>query len=120
MERRIKRGDIFYVDLTYGVGSEQNGVRPVLIVQNNTGNKYSNTFIVAVITSRTVSKAKLPTHYFLNAQQGLGRDSLILLEQIRTIDKARFKDYIGTLDCEIMKKVDKALAISVGLNYEGG
>ena len=120
MERRIRRGDMYYVDLTLGVGSEQNGIRPALIIQNDTGNKYSSTFIVAVITSRTVSKARMPTHYRIKAQQGLGRDSLILLEQIRTIDRARFKEYIGTLDHDVMKNVDKALAISVGLNCGEG
>jgi mRNA interferase MazF len=115
MERRIKRGDMFYADLMFGVGSEQNGCRPVLIIQNDTGNKHSNTVIAAIITSQTVNKAKMPTHCFIKAQQGLGRDSLILLEQIRTIDKARLREYIGTLDDETMDKVDKALGISVGL-----
>ena len=120
MERRIRRGDMFYADLTYGVGSEQNGIRPTLIIQNDTGNKYSNTFIVAIITSKITNKAKMPTHYRIKAQQGLERDSLVLLEQLRTIDRARFKEYIGTLDHEVMKSVDKALAISVGLYFEEG
>ena len=115
MERKIRRGDMFYVDLTFGVGSEQAGIRPALIIQNDTGNKYSNTIIVAVITSRIVNKAKMPTHYRVKAQQGLGRDSLILLEQLRTIDRARLREYIGTLEVGDMENVNKALAISVGL-----
>ena len=115
MERKIKRGDMFYADLTQGVGSEQSGCRPVLIIQNDTGNKHSNTVIAAVITSRTTNKAKIPTHCPVKAQQGLERDSLILLEQLRTIDKARLRGFIGTLNSADMKKVDKSLEISVGL-----
>jgi mRNA interferase MazF len=119
-ERKIKRGDIFYADLMPGVGSEQSGFRPVLIIQNNTGNKHSATVIAAVITSRTKHKADLPTHCPLKRQQGLGRDSLVLLEQIRTIDKSRLKEFIGTLEVAAMIKVDKALAVSVGLIYYDG
>lgn len=115
MERKIRRGDMFYADLTPGIGSEQSGFRPVLIIQNDTGNKHSQTVIAALITSRAASKAKLPTHCPVKAQQGLGRDSLILLEQIRTIDKKRLKEYIGTLETEDMSRIDKALATSVGL-----
>jgi len=115
MERKIRRGDMYYTDLTIGVGSEQIGCRPMLIIQNDAGNKHSKTVIAAVITSKTESKAKIPTHCPIKKQQGLGRDSLVLLEQVRTIDKARLKEYIGTLDSESMNKVDKALAISVGL-----
>ena len=115
MERRIRRGDIFYADLTFGLGSEQGGCRPVLIIQNDIGNKHSKTVIVAVITSRVERKLRMPTHCFVKAQQGLGRDSIVLLEQIRTIDKIRLREYIGALDSESMVKVDKALAISVGL-----
>ena len=115
MERKIRRGDILYADLAHGVGSEQCGNRPVLIVQNDTGNKHSETVIAAIITSQLQNKAKLPTHCYVKAQQGLGRDSLVLLEQLRTIDKKRLKEYIGTLDCVTMNKVDEALAISVGL-----
>jgi len=115
VERKIKRGDIYYADLTLGVGSEQSGTRPVLIIQNNTGNKHSQTVIAAIITSRTAGKTKIPTHCPIKKQQGLGRDSLVLLEQLRTIDKARLNEYIGTLDSEAMSKVDKALAVSVGL-----
>ncbi len=116
MNRKIRRGDMFYADLTLGVGSEQSGYRPVLIIQNNTGNKHSNTVIAAIITSRISTKAKLPTHAPIKAQQGLGHDSLVLLEQIRTIDKIRLKEYIGTLDDEAINRVDKALAVSMGLN----
>ena len=107
---------MYFTDLTFGVGSEQIGCRPVLIIQNDTGNKHSKTVIAAIITSKTVSKAKIPTHCLIKKQQGLGRDSLVLLEQVRTIDKSRLKEYIGTLDNEAMSKVDKALAVSVGLS----
>jgi len=115
MERRMKRGDIFYADLAIGVGSEQNGCRPVLIIQNDVGNKYSPTVIVAIITSRATGKARIPTHCAVRKQQGLRRDSLVLLEQVRTIDKARLRGYIGRLDNWTMRKVDRALAISVAL-----
>ena len=96
-------------------GSEQFGYRPVLALSNNTGNKHSQTVIVANITSRMSSKTRLPTHCPVKAQQGLGRNSLILLEQLRTIDKARLKEYIGTLGGGDMRRVDDALAISLGL-----
>jgi len=120
MERKIKRGDIYYADLALGVGSEQSGYRPILIIQNNTGNKHSQTIIAAIITSRTATKTKIPTHCPIKKQQGLGRDSLVLLEQLRTIDKARLKEYIGTLDRESMSKIDRALAVSVGLRSPAG
>jgi mRNA interferase MazF len=106
---------MFYADLTPTVGSEQDGIRPVLIIQNDTGNKHSKTVIAASITSQMTNKAILPTHCPIRAQQGLGRDSLVLLEQIRTIDKERRKEYVGALDDEEMTARDKALAISVGL-----
>lgn len=106
---------MFYADLTPSVGSEQDGIRPILIIQNDTGNKHSTTVIAAIITSKTASKAKLPTHCPIKAQQGLGRDSLVLLEQIRTIDKKRLKEYIGTLDNDAMWRIDRALVISIGL-----
>jgi mRNA interferase MazF len=115
MNRKIRRGDMFYADLTPTVGSEQDGIRPILIIQNDAGNKHSTTVIVAIITGRTRSKARLPTHCIIKAQQGLGRDSLVLLEQIRTIDRVRLKEYIGTLGAEAMADIDKALAVSVGL-----
>ncbi len=113
--RRILRGDMFYADLTPTVGSEQGGMRPVLIIQNNSGNRFSKTVIVAVITSRTGGKAKLPTHCHIRARQRLRRDSTVLLEQIRTIDRVRLQEYIGTLDTEAMAGIDKVLAVSVGL-----
>ena len=113
----IKRGDIFYADLSPVVGSEQGGVRPVLIVQNDIGNKYSPTVIAAAITSQ-INKAKLPTHIEISAQEyGLLKDSVILLEQIRTIDKKRLREKIGHLDDELMEKVNEALNVSFGLCY---
>ncbi len=111
----VKRGDIYYADLSPVIGSEQGGVRPVLIVQNDIGNKYSPTVIAAAITSQ-INKAKLPTHIEISAlEYGLPRDSVILLEQIRTIDKKRLKEKIGHLDDELMEKVNDALNISFGL-----
>ena len=106
---------MYYADLSPVVGSEQGGMRPVLIVQNDTGNKHSPTVIAAAITSQT-GKAKLPTHIELNAQSvGLSRDSVILLEQIRTIDKSRLRERMGKLDDKTMNKVDSAIAVSFGL-----
>ena len=111
----VKRGDIFYADLSPVVGSEQGGMRPVLIFQNDTGNKHSPTVIAAAITSQT-GKARLPTHIELNAQSvGLSRDSVILLEQVRTIDKSRLRERMGKLDDTTMTKVDNAIAVSFGL-----
>ncbi len=111
----IKRGDIYYADLSPVIGSEQGGVRPVLIVQNDIGNKYSPTVIAAAITSQ-INKAKLPTHIEISAQDyGLQKDSVILLEQIRTIDKKRLREKIGHMDEELMEKVNEALSISFGL-----
>ena len=111
----VKRGDIYYADLSPVVGSEQGGMRPVLIVQNDTGNKHSPTVIAAAITSQT-GKAKLPTHIELSARSvGLTRDSVILLEQIRTIDKSRLREKMGRLDESTMNKVDSAIAVSFGL-----
>lgn len=111
----IKRGDIYYADLSPVVGSEQGGVRPVLIVQNDIGNKYSPTVIAAAITSQ-INKAKLPTHIEIGGQEyGLAKDSVILLEQIRTIDKKRLREKIGHLDDELMDKVNDALGVSFGL-----
>jgi len=114
----VRRGEIFYADLNPVVGSEQGGIRPVLIVQNDVGNKYSPTVIIAAITSQ-IDKAKLPTHVELSSEDyGLEKDSVILLEQLRTIDKKRLKQKITILDQEIMKKVDKALKVSLGLEDE--
>ena len=111
----IRRGDIYYADLRPVVGSEQGGVRPVLIIQNDIGNRHSPTVICAAITSR-MNKAKLPTHIELNAvRYHMVKDSVILLEQLRTIDKGRLKDKICHLDSEIMEKVGKALRISLEL-----
>ena len=111
----VKRGDIYYADLSPVVGSEQGGMRPVLIVQNDTGNKHSPTVIAAAITSQT-GKARLPTHIELDAQSvGLSRDSVILLEQIRTIDKSRLRERMGRLDENTMSAVDSAIAVSFGL-----
>jgi mRNA interferase MazF len=110
----VKRGELYYADLSPVVGSEQGGVRPVLIVQNDVGNKYSPTIIAAAITSK-INKAKLPTHIELPSNTyGLQRDSVILLEQIRTLDKRRLKERIGELNDNTMSKVDKAILISLG------
>ena len=111
----IKRGDLYYADLSPVVGSEQGGVRPVLIIQNDVGNKYSPTVIVSAITSQ-INKAKLPTHVEISSNEyGLNKDSVILLEQIRTIDKKRLREKIGCLDENMMIKVDDGLQISLGL-----
>ena len=113
----VKRGDIFYADLSPVVGSEQGGLRPVLIVQNDIGNKYSPTVIAAAITSK-MSKAHLPTHIDINATDvGLAKDSVILLEQIRTIDKQRLKEKMGHLDDKTMDAVNSAIAVSFGLLF---
>lgn len=110
----IKRGELYYADLSPVVGSEQGGVRPVLVVQNDIGNKYSPTVIAAAVTSK-LTKARLPTHIELSGRTfGLQRDSVILLEQIRTLDKRRLKERIGALPTSTMRKVDGALLISLG------
>lgn len=112
----VKRGDIFYADLSPVVGSEQGGVRPVLIVQNDTGNRHSPTVIAAAITSQT-GKARLPTHISLAAMScGLPKDSVVLLEQIRTLDKRRLREHMGRVDETMMKQVDTAIAGSFGLH----
>ena len=114
----IKRGDIYYADLSPVIGSEQGGLRPVLIVQNDVGNKYSPTVIAAAITSK-MGKAKLPTHIDIAGMGvGLSKDSVILLEQIRTIDKARLKEKMGHLDDETMRGVNNAISVSFGLGGE--
>lgn len=110
----IKRGELYYADLSPVVGSEQGGVRPVLVVQNDVGNKYSPTVIAAAVTSK-INKAKLPTHIELPSNSyGLQKDSVILLEQIRTLDKRRLKERIGELNESTMSRVDKAILISLG------
>jgi mRNA interferase MazF len=111
----VRRGDIFYADLSPVIGSEQGGIRPVLIVQNDVGNRYSPTVICAAITSQ-INKAKLPTHIEIDtAQSQLVRDSVILLEQIRTIDKKRLREKICRLDDGLMARVDRAVSVSVGI-----
>ena len=115
MDTIVKRGDIFYADLSPVVGSEQGGTQPVLIVQNDTGNRHSPTVIAAAITSQT-NKAKLPTHIELSGRAaGLTKDSVVLLEQIRTIDKRRLREHMGRLDESMMNRVDNAIAVSFGL-----
>ena len=111
----VKRGDIYYADLSPVIGSEQGGVRPVLIVQNDVGNKFSPTVIAAAITSQR-DKTNLPTHIKVDADGcGLSKDSIVLLEQVRTIDKQRLKEKMGSLDTDAMNKIDKALSVSFGL-----
>ena len=112
----IRRGDIFYADLSPVIGSEQGGLRPVLIVQNDVGNRYSPTVIAAAITSK-MGKNKLPTHIDVSAPDGgLAKDSVILLEQVRTIDKKRLREHMGRLDENQMTQVDEAIAVSFGLH----
>lgn len=112
-DKEIRRGDIFYADLDPVIGSEQGGIRPVLVIQNNTGNEYSPTVIVAAITSKP--KTKLPTHVSLKNRKGLEKNSVVLLEQIRTIDKIRLENYVGTVDRFQMRKIDEALRRSTGV-----
>ena len=113
----FKRGDLYYADLSPVIGSEQGGIRPVLIVQNDVGNKYSPTVIVAAVTSQ-INKAKLPTHIELSAEvYGLPKDSVVLLEQVRTLDKRRLKEKIGVVDEFKMQKISRALLISLGLAW---
>ena len=115
MPKQIYRSEMYYADLSPVIGSEQGGKRPVLIIQNNIGNLYSPTVIVAAMTGKVRRKAKLPTHYIVNGYGGLGEDSIILLEQIRTIDKRRLKKYIGKLLPAEMESVEKCMIISLGL-----
>ena len=116
VNNEIKRGELYYADLSPVVGSEQGGVRPVLIVQNDVGNKFSPTVIAAAITSQ-INKAKIPTHIEVKASEvGLPKDSVVLLEQLRTLDKRRLKEKIGALDIKKMRMVDSALLISLGFN----
>ena len=116
MDNSVRRGDIFYADLSPVVGSELGGVRPVLIIQNDMGNRHSPTVIAAAITSQ-MNKAKLPTHIELVGQDcGLTKDSIVLLEQIRTLDKRRLREHMGRLDGALMDEVDRAIAVSFGLH----
>ena len=112
--KQIKRGQIYYADLSPVIGSEQGGHRPVLIIQNDIGNRYSPTIIAAVITSRH-TKANLPTHVWLNAECGLPKDSMVECEQVRTLDKKRLKEFMGTVSQEVMKEIDMAIKISLGV-----
>lgn len=109
----VKRGELYYADLSPVVGSEQGGIRPILIVQNDIGNKYSPTVIAAAVTSR-LGKTRLPTHIELDTSTGLPRDSIVLLEQLRTLDKQRLRERIGCVPTEIMDSVNNALMISLG------
>ena len=115
----IKRGDLFYAILSeHYIGSEQTGIRPVVVLQNNSGNEHSPTVIIAPVTSKINSKAMIPTHVYIRGyENGLRQSSIVLTEQIRAIDKTRVKDYIGTIDKEEMKKIDKALLISLGIDW---
>ena len=117
MNKTYLRGDMYYADLGRGIGSEQEGYRPVLIIQNDTGNKHSPTVIVAAISSKVDAKAKLPTHYLLKAENGLELPSLVLMEQLRTIDKRRLKDKVCHLDSAMLDKVNHALEISLELTF---
>ena len=112
---KVKRGDVYYADLSPVVGSEQGSVRPVVIIQNDVGNKYSPTTIIAAITSQ-MNKSKMPTHVELTDLKDLPKHSVVLLEQIRTIDKRRLRDRIGKFDDRLMRKLERALLISVGIN----
>lgn len=113
--KEIKRGQIYYADLSPVIGSEQGGTRPVLIIQNDMGNKYSPTLIVTCITTRT-TKNKIPTHLWLDESCGLPKSSMVMLEQIRTIDKKRIKYYVGSISESDMEKVDKAIKVSLGVS----
>ena len=119
MDTSVKRGEIYYADLSPVVGSEQGGVRPVLIIQNDTGNRYSPTIIAAAITSQT-GKARLPTHIELPVEEecGLTKDSVVLLEQVRTLDKRRLRERMGRVDERVMEKIDTAIAVSFGLPHD--
>ena len=113
INKQIKRGDVFYADLSSAIGSEQGGVRPVVIIQNDTGNKYSPTLIVLPITSQ--SKKYIPTHVCVGDEGGLSRESTVLCEQIRTLDKSQLKGYIGKFSYDTMKRINQALCVSLAL-----
>jgi mRNA interferase MazF len=119
VDTSVKRGEIYYADLSPVVGSEQGGIRPVLIVQNDTGNRYSPTVIAAAITSQT-GKARLPTHIDLpvNEECGLSKNSVVLLEQVRTLDKRRLRERMGRVDDRMMERIDTAIAVSFGLHHD--
>ncbi len=115
MAKPYYRGELYYADLGKGIGSEQEGYRPVVIVQNNTGNKYSPTVIVAPVTTNHEAKAKLPTHCYVGEESGLDASSVILLEQLRTIDKMRLASFVGRLNRTHLQQLNQALAVSIGL-----
>lgn len=115
MNRTYLRGDMYYADLGHGIGSEQEGYRPVVIIQNDVGNKHSPTVIIASITSKRGDKPKLPTHYYIDAEAGLEQPSIVLLEQLRTVDKRRLRDFIGHLPDKHIQGINHALAVSIGL-----
>lgn len=115
MNHTYLRGDMYYADLGHGIGSEQEGYRPVVIIQNNVGNKHSPTVIIASITSKKDAKPKLPTHYYIDAENGLELPSIVLLEQLRTVDKRRLGDFIGHLSEKHIHGINHALAVSIGL-----
>ena len=115
MKHTYSRGELYFADLGNGIGSEQNGKRPVVIIQNDVGNRHSPTTIVAAISTQVKTKANLPTHYYLKPGSGLVQASMVMLEQIRTIDKTRLSQYIGKLSQEDLQGINHALAISIGL-----
>ena len=115
----VHRGDVFYADMGVNVGSEQNGMRPVLVLQNDVGNEHSPTIIVAVLTSK-VKKMYMPTHVYIGARFGLTEESVVLTEQLSTIDRRRLRGYVGSVDRPTMKKVEQAIQISLGLLSERG
>ena len=115
MNHTYLRGDMYYADLGRGIGSEQEGYRPVVIIQNNVGNRHSPTVIVAAISSRTATKSKLPTHYYIGTECGLEQPSIVLLEQLRTIDKRRLNNFVGRLSAGQITEMNHALAISIDL-----
>ena len=115
MNRTYLRGDMYYADLGHGIGSEQEGYRPVVIIQNDVGNKHSPTVIIASITSKKDAKPKLPTHYYIGIEAGLELPSIVLLEQLRTVDKRRLSEFIGHLPEKHIQGINHALAISIGL-----
>lgn len=116
MPRKIYRGEIYYADLDPVVGSEQGGVRPVLVIQNDVGNSHSPTTIVAAMSGKTDVKADIPTHYVIGTEFGLRQRTIILLEQVRTLDKKRLQVYVGKLSAEAMGQVDECILVSLGLN----
>ena len=116
MSRKVHRGELYYADLSPVVGSEQGGCRPVLVIQNNVGNHFSPTVVVAALSGRVNAKGKLPTQYVMRMCPGLKADTVVLLEQIRTIDKQRLQNYVGTLDENDIRQVDSCLATSLALN----